>query len=127
MASQAAQPAASLDANQAAGAPSQQDSKSRTGKTQASASSAPESELALAKYDMGRFGDIPYRIEILIGSAVKTIREILEMETGDTVVLDRQAHEPVILAIEDRAVAQAEVVSSDNGASIQITEVGWEE
>ncbi|HSR70166.1 MAG TPA: FliM/FliN family flagellar motor switch protein [Acidobacteriota bacterium] len=82
--------------------------------------------LELAQVDLDRFGDIPYRIDILIGKAVKKVKEILEMEVGDTVVLDRPAHETVLLTIEGVTIAQAEVVSSDSGASIQISDVGWE-
>ncbi len=73
------------------------------------------------------FGKVRYKVDIQVGKAVRSLEQILEMKVGDIIALDRPAHESVVLAIEGIPIGLAEVMMSEKGSSIQITEVGSEE
>ena len=73
------------------------------------------------------FENVPYEVDIRVGQAVQSIGQILDLEVGDQIVLDRLAHESVVLTIEDRPLALAEVMLSDRSATLHITEVGMKE
>ncbi len=70
------------------------------------------------------FREVRYEVDIQVGQAVRSLEKILQIKAGDIITLDRPAHESVILTIEDIPIALAEVVTSEKGSSIQITEVG---
>ena len=80
--------------------------------------SAPKASL------IDEFGEVRYKVDIQVGQAVRSLEQILELKVGDTIALDRPAHESVVLTIEERPISLAEVVMSEKGSSIQITEVG---
>lgn len=73
------------------------------------------------------FGEVRYTVDILVGHAVRTIGQIMNLKKGDIIALDRPAHESVILSIDGTPIGLAEVVMSEKGSSIQITEVGSSE
>lgn len=77
--------------------------------------------------DLRSYLDVSYAVEICVGRTVKTLGDILTLEPGDTITLDRPAHETVVLTIEDRPIAKAEVVLSEKGSSIQIAEIWVDE
>lgn len=83
----------------------------------------PSPQSALLK----EFGEVRYTVDILVGQAVRTIGQIMNLKKGDIIALDRPAHESVILSIQGIPIGLAEVVMSEKGSSIQITEVGGAE
>lgn len=73
---------------------------------------------------LDEFSEVHYKVDIQVGQAVRTLKQILDLKPGDIIALDRPAHENVLLSIEDIPIGLAEVVMSEKGSSLQITEVG---
>ncbi len=81
----------------------------------------------LTLLDLEPFDDIPFVINVHVGSAVRSVQEILELDIGDTIPLDRLAHQNVQLTIEGIVIGTAEVVGSEAGSSIQVSQIGGTE
>ena len=73
---------------------------------------------------LDEFSEVHYKVDILVGQAIRTLKQILDLKPGDIIALDRPAHENVLLSIEEIPIGLAEVVMSEKGSSLQITEVG---
>jgi flagellar motor switch protein FliM len=63
-------------------------------------------------------------ISVELGSAVKTIKEILQMDEGTIVELDRLAGEPVDIKANGVLIAKGEVVVIDETFGVRVTEIG---
>ena len=73
------------------------------------------------------FGDVLFEIDVQVGRTVMKVRDILKLSPNSTITLDRPAHEPVVLTIQDIPIGQAEVVGSERGSNVHVTEIGFEE
>ena len=67
--------------------------------------------------------DVPLQVTVVLGKCRKSIKEILEMDMGSVVVLDRLAGEMVDVLVNGKIFAKGEVVVIDDNYGIRITEM----
>lgn len=67
--------------------------------------------------------DVRFDAEAILGRAVLSVGEILELGAGSVVELNRQIAEPVDLVIQGVKVASGEVVVVDDCFAIRIKEI----
>jgi len=68
--------------------------------------------------------DVELEVTLLFGRRRLLLREILELNPGSVVELDRQVQEPVDVLLDGRSVARGEVVVIDGNYGLRVTEVG---
>ena len=71
--------------------------------------------------------NVPLEPSVEIGWTKKQVKEILELNKGSLVVLDRIAGEPVDLYVNGECIAKGDVVVVDDNFGIRITEILQEE
>ena len=69
------------------------------------------------------FLDIHYPVDLLVGEALLTVGEILKLEKGDVVKLDRLASEALQLRVAEVPIAAAEVTLDERGTAIHVTDL----
>lgn len=72
--------------------------------------------------DINRFGDVPVPVEVRIGFRKATVREVMGLEPGNIVLLDKPAGESLDLLIGNFRMASVEVVVIDDKLSVRIME-----
>jgi len=73
--------------------------------------------------NLGLIFDVPLQVNVELGKATKTIKEILELGPGSVVELDRLAGEPVDMIVNGKLIAKCEVVVINETFGIRITEI----
>ena len=69
------------------------------------------------------FLDVPVGITVQLGSCQLSMREVLQLNAGSVVQLDKLADAPVEVLVNDKLVARGEVVVVENKFGIKITEL----
>jgi flagellar motor switch protein FliN/FliY len=67
--------------------------------------------------------DVPLRVTVEIGSARLLVRDVLRLEQGSIVELDRMAGEPADVLVNGRLVARGELTVVDDRLAVTLTEV----
>lgn len=67
--------------------------------------------------------DVPLQVTVVLGKCRKSIKEILAMDMGSVVVLDRLAGEMVDVLVNGKIFAKGEVVVIDDNYGVRITEM----
>ena len=67
--------------------------------------------------------DIPLQVTVELGRTKRSVQEILEMSSGSIIELDKLAGEPVDILVNNRLIANGEVVVIDENFGVRITEV----
>lgn len=67
--------------------------------------------------------DIALRVTVELGRTRMTLRQVLELQNGSVVELDRLAGDPVDVFINERLIAHGEVVVVDDKFGVRITEL----
>jgi flagellar motor switch protein FliN/FliY len=67
--------------------------------------------------------DIPLQVTVELGSTKKSVKEILEVSAGSIIELDKLAGEPVDILVNNRLVAQGEVVVIDENFGVRVTDI----
>jgi flagellar motor switch protein FliN len=67
--------------------------------------------------------DVPVNLTVELGSCLMPMREVLQLNVGSVVQLDKIADEPVQLSVNRKLVARGEVVVVENRFGIKITEL----
>lgn len=73
--------------------------------------------------DLERVMDIPVRISLEVGSATLSVRELLALNQGAVIELDRLAGEPLDVLVNGSLIAKGEVVVVDEQLGIRLTEL----
>jgi flagellar motor switch protein FliN/FliY len=71
--------------------------------------------------------NIPVEVQIVLGSTEMPVSELMALQKGSTVALNRRIGEPVDVVVNGRRVARGEIIVLDNDPSrfgIRLTEVG---
>lgn len=71
----------------------------------------------------GLLAQIPLRLSVEIGSVSRTMHDLLAMEQGTVVELDRSIDEPVDILANGTVIARGEVVNAGDRYGVRITEV----
>ncbi|REJ29192.1 flagellar motor switch phosphatase FliY [Caldibacillus debilis] len=67
--------------------------------------------------------DIPLQVTVELGKTKKLIKEILDLSPGSIIELDKLAGEPVDILVNNRLIAQGEVVVIDENFGVRITDI----
>ena len=73
--------------------------------------------------NLDMFLDVPVGVTVQLGSCQLSMREVLQLNAGSVVQLDKLADAPVEVLVNDRLVARGEVVVVENKFGIKITEL----
>jgi len=67
--------------------------------------------------------DVPVGLTVELGSCHLPMRDVLNLNVGSVVQLDKVADSPVELRVNDKLIARGEVVVVENRFGIKITEL----
>jgi flagellar motor switch protein FliN/FliY len=73
--------------------------------------------------DLEAVFDVPVRISVVLGRAKVPVANLLKMDVGTVVELDRQVGEAVEIYVNDRLVARGEIVLVENRLGVTMTEI----
>lgn len=79
-----------------------------------------------ATIDNSLIMSIPVEVQIVLGSADMPVSELMALQKGSTVALNRRIGEPVDVVVNGRRIARGEITVLDNDPSrfgIRLTEV----
>lgn len=67
--------------------------------------------------------DVPLQLTVEIGSARMLLRDVLQLESGSVVQLDRDSGELADVLVNGRLVARGDVTAVDDRIAVRIVEV----
>jgi len=67
--------------------------------------------------------DVELAVTLRFGSRRLLLREVLDLNTGSVVDLDRQVQEPIDMLLDGRVVARGEIIVLDGNYGLRVTEV----
>jgi flagellar motor switch protein FliN/FliY len=67
--------------------------------------------------------DVPVGLSVQLGSCELPMKDVLQLNVGSVVQLDKEAGAPVELLVNHKPVARGQVVVIDNQFGIKITEL----
>lgn len=73
--------------------------------------------------DLGVILDIPVQISMVVGNSQISIRNLLQLNQGSVVELDRMAGEPLEVLVNNTLIAHGEVVVVNERFGIRLTDV----
>jgi flagellar motor switch protein FliN len=82
-----------------------------------------EKSFSEAIKELEDFVEIPIRVNVLIGKKLVTLQELLELEPGGLLVLNRSAGESLLIFLEDTFFAKGEVTILEDTFAVRITEI----
>ncbi|WP_248305347.1 flagellar motor switch protein FliN [Devosia sp. 1566] len=83
----------------------------------------PEAHLERTAADLEAVFDVPVRISVVLGRTKMPVSQLLRMDVGTVIELDRQVGEAVEILVNDRLVARGEIVLVENRLGVTMTEV----
>ncbi len=73
--------------------------------------------------DLEAVFDVPVRISVVLGRTRIPVANLLRMDVGTVVELDRQVGEAVEIFVNERLVARGEIVLVENRLGVTMTEI----
>ncbi len=73
--------------------------------------------------DLEAVFDVPVRISVVLGRTRIPVSNLLKMDVGTVVELDRQVGEAVEIFVNERLVARGEIVLVENRLGVTMTEI----
>src|SRR5262249_28527782 len=67
-----------------------------------------------------RLGDVPIELRAVLGQATFSLDELSSLRVGDVIALDRSAHDPVDLVIQNRALFRARAGVAGQWVAIEL-------
>jgi flagellar motor switch protein FliN/FliY len=83
----------------------------------------PSQVIERAAADLESVFDVPVRISVVLGRTRIPVANLLKMDVGTVVELDRQVGEAVDIFINERLVARGEIVLVENRLGVTMTEI----
>lgn len=86
---------------------------------------SPETDVDEARTatDLEAVFDVPVNVSAVLGKTEIEISELLKLDTGTVVELDRKVGEAIDIYVNDRLVARGEVVIVDEQLGVTMTEI----
>ncbi len=73
--------------------------------------------------ELGLVMDVPLRLSVQVGGARLLVRDVLQLNKGSVVELDRLNGEPADVLVNDRLVAKGDVTVVEDRLAVRIIEV----
>jgi len=67
--------------------------------------------------------DVPLTVNVELGRTRKLVKEILKLNIGSIIPLDKEAGEPVDILVNNKVIAKGEVVEIEGNYGVRITEL----
>ena len=67
--------------------------------------------------------DVPVNLTVELGSCLMPMRDVLQLNVGSVVQLDKSADAPVEISINGKLIARGEVVVIEDRFAVKITEI----
>jgi len=77
-----------------------------------------------AKVNLDLLMDVELKVILRFGGRRMLLRELLDLNPGSVITLDRQVQDPVDMLLDGRVVARGEVVVSEGNYALRVTEIG---
>ncbi len=77
----------------------------------------------LPPQDIDRMSDVQVQVEVVLGSTRMALEEVLKLNTGSVVELNKLAGEPVEILVNSRLIARAEVVVIEDNFGVKVLEI----
>lgn len=78
---------------------------------------------AAGSQDVSFVYNVPVTLKVLLGEATLTVNDVLACGKGSVIPLRQKAGEPFKIYLQDRAIAEGEVVQLEDQLGIKITSV----
>lgn len=82
-----------------------------------------ETEASESKENIDILMDIPLQVSVELGRTRKLIKDILELNTGSILELDKMAGEPVDVLVNGKVIAKGEVVVIEDSFGVRINDI----
>ncbi|NDD26851.1 MAG: flagellar motor switch protein FliN [Proteobacteria bacterium] len=82
---------------------------------------ASESGGAPSSIDLLR--DVPLEVQAQLGKSRKLVKDILKLNVGSIIELDKEAGEPVDILVNNKLIARGDVVEIDGNYGVRIIEI----
>lgn len=73
--------------------------------------------------NLGMLLDIPLKVTVELGRTKKSIKDILDLSSGSIIELDKLAGEPVDILVNEKLVAEGEVVVIEENFGVRVTDI----
>ncbi len=73
--------------------------------------------------DLEAVFDVPVRVSVVLGRTKMPVSDLLRLDTGTVIELDRQVGEAVEIFINERLVARGEIVLVESKLGVTMTEI----
>jgi flagellar motor switch protein FliN/FliY len=73
--------------------------------------------------DLEAVFDVPVRVSVVLGRTKMAVSQLLKLDTGTVIELDRQVGEAVEIFINERLVARGEIVLVEDRLGVTMTEI----
>jgi flagellar motor switch protein FliN/FliY len=93
-----------------------------TRENRAAAGGAPVSDSGI-QTRLGRINDVEMALTVEIGRARMSVRDVLGLEPGAVIELDRSAGAPADILLNGRLIAHGEVVVVDQDYAVRVTRI----
>lgn len=77
----------------------------------------------LIKRDLALVGHVPVRLTAVVGELELSIEQLFALKSGSVLTLEQTLEAPVLLHVNGKAVAQAELLAVDDCFGVRITRV----
>ena len=67
--------------------------------------------------------DVPMKLKVVLGQVDFKVSDLLKLNIGDKIELDKKPGDPVDLFINDKLVAKGEIVLIDDKVGLTLTEI----
>ncbi|WP_223700226.1 flagellar motor switch phosphatase FliY [Sutcliffiella deserti] len=67
--------------------------------------------------------DIPLQVTVELGRTRRSVKDILDLSSGSVIELDKLAGEPVDILVNNKLIAQGEVVVIDESFGVRVTDI----
>jgi len=67
--------------------------------------------------------DVPVRVDVVLGEARMPIEELMAMQPGDVVGLDRATGDEIDIYVSDRLMARGRLVVSNGELGVSLSEI----
>jgi flagellar motor switch protein FliN/FliY len=91
------------------------------------ASLQPRRRVTTPKVELDFFKNIPLLLSCELGTATITVRELLNLDEGSVIKLNKVAGDSSTLLVNEQYLAQAEVVIINERFGVRVTSIGLEE
>lgn len=87
----------------------------------------PSSGLKTGEQGLAALYEVPVKVQAVLGRARMPIGDLLKLQIGTVVELDRRVGEPVDIFVNNRLIARGEVVIIESALGVTLTEIVREE